>query len=187
MHVCALPFRAGWTPKNVRAVLSNIMKTRPDGKGGTAPCETWDNATLLCEAVDPHSGEPFPMTLRTERICPGESNTWYIEVLGTQASARYTTRYPTTLEVLEFDGKNQDWKTLDLGYKSAYPAITGGIFEFGFSDAILQMWGAFLMELTHGSLPSRFMGPATPQEAHISHRLFTAALKSQAEGSAVAL
>ena len=33
MHVCALPFRAGWVPHNVRAVLSDIIKERPDGQG----------------------------------------------------------------------------------------------------------------------------------------------------------
>ena len=33
MHVCHVPFRAGWIPQNVRAVLSNIVTERPDGKG----------------------------------------------------------------------------------------------------------------------------------------------------------
>ena len=56
MHVCHVPFRAGWIPRTVRAVLSNIVPQRPDGRGGVAPCETWDNATLLCEAVDPLTG-----------------------------------------------------------------------------------------------------------------------------------
>lgn len=59
MHVCHVPFRAGWIPKNVRAVLSNIVPERPDGKGGRVPCETWDNATLLCETVDPSTNELF--------------------------------------------------------------------------------------------------------------------------------
>ena len=36
MHPCHMPFRAGWYPKNVRTILSNIVKERPDGKGGTA-------------------------------------------------------------------------------------------------------------------------------------------------------
>ena len=46
MHVLPRPLRAGWTPANVRAILSNIVPERPDGKGGMAPCETWDNAVL---------------------------------------------------------------------------------------------------------------------------------------------
>ena len=36
MHACHMPFRAGWVPQNVRAVLGNIVKERPDGKGGMA-------------------------------------------------------------------------------------------------------------------------------------------------------
>ena len=32
MHACHMPFRAGWIPKNVRAILSNVVKERPDGK-----------------------------------------------------------------------------------------------------------------------------------------------------------
>src|SRR5438067_11371084 len=48
MHILHLPIRAGWRPRDVRAVLAKIVDQRPDGKGGMAPCRTWDNATLLC-------------------------------------------------------------------------------------------------------------------------------------------
>jgi hypothetical protein len=65
----------------------------------------------------------------------------------------------------------------------AYKSITGGIFEAGFSDSILQMWAAFLYELAEGGPPSRFAGCVTPEEVAWSHRLFTAALKSQKRGS----
>ena len=43
----------------------------------------------------------------------------------------------------------------DLGFQSAYPTITGAIFEFGFPDAIQQMWAAFLDELAHGRRDAR--------------------------------
>ena len=82
MHVCHVPFRAGWIPRTVRAVLSNIVPQRPDGRGGMAPCETWDNATLLCDAADPATGDVFPMTLKTQRIAPGEKDTWYLRGAG---------------------------------------------------------------------------------------------------------
>ena len=49
----------------------------------------------------------------------------------------------------------------------------------GFSDSILQMWAAFLYELTRGRPVKRFAGCVTPDEAALSHRLFTAALESQ--------
>jgi predicted dehydrogenase len=185
MHVCHVPFRAGWVPQTVRAVLSNIVTERPDGRGGIAPCKTWDNATLLCEALDSGTGGVFPMTLKTQRIAPGETNTWYIEVLGTQASARFSTKNPKRLELLTYGGREQVWGQIDMGHETAFKSITGGIFEFGFSDAILQMWAAFVHELEHGHPASRFAGCATLEETRLSHRLFTAALESHARAAAV--
>lgn len=179
LHVCHVPFRAGWVPKKVFAFLSKIVKERPDGKGGKAPCRTWDNATLLCETLDPHSGELFPMTLKTNRIAPGEKDTWCIEILGTKASARFSTKNPKCLEVMEYHGGEQIWQMIDMGYEPVFKAITGGIFEFGFTDAILQMWAAFVYELVNGRPAAKFAGCVTPDEAALSHKLFTAALESQ--------
>jgi len=187
-HVCAVPFRAGWVPQNVRAVLSKIIRERPDGKGGLVPCETWDNATLLCRAEDPASGSEFPFTLRIERIAPGEKNNWYLEIYGTRASIRYSLRQANTLELLEYTpGAEQAWRTLDLGHQVTYKSITGEIFQVGVVDAILQMWAAFLYELEHGATPGRFAGCVTPQESVLWHKLFTAALESQATDTTVAL
>jgi predicted dehydrogenase len=185
LHVCHVPFRAGWIPRNVRAVLSNIVAERPDGHGGTAPCSTWDNATLLCETSDAASGALFPWTLKTQRIAPGERNTWYVEILGTRACARFSTKNPKRLERLEYAGGEQVWSQVDMGYETPFATITGGIFEFGFCDAILQMWAAFLYELTHGRPISRFAGCVTPAETALSHRLFTAALASQETGATI--
>ena len=61
------------------------------------------------------------------------------------------------------------------------------IFEFGFPDAIQQMWAAFLDELAHGD---DMRGPfrcATPAEAAATHRVFTAALESHRAGTVVRL
>ncbi len=185
MHVCHVPFRAGWEPIDVRAVLSNIVAQRPDPQGETAPCETWDNATLLCRVRDPDTKTEFPWTIKTQRIAPGQKNTWYVEILGTKASVRFSTRNPKRLALLEYDGGEQIWGEVEVGYEPAFPTITGAIFEFGFPDAILQMWAAFLHEMEHGSPPSRFAGCATPEEAALSHRLFTAALESQETGNTV--
>jgi predicted dehydrogenase len=185
IHALHLPLRAGWEPRTVRAILTNVFPERPDGKGGTARCDTWDNAVLLCEAED--GDHPFPMRIETKRIAPGEMNTWTIEIDGTEGSIAYTSKYPKTLRTMDYrPGGPQAWQVLDLGSVSAYPTITGAIFEFGFSDAILQMWAAFLDELTHGR--ERMRQPfhcATPEEAGVTHRLFTAALRSQ-QGTRVA-
>lgn len=182
MHACHIPFRAGWIPTKVAAVLSNIVKQRPDGKGGIAPCETWDNATLLCTARD-SGGNDFPLTIKTQRISPGHKNTWYLEILGTRASARWSSKQINTLEIMEYSGGEQAWQVIDMGHETAYKSITGGIFEMGFSDSILQMWAAFLYELQHGKPRSRFAGCVTPEDVAASHRLFTAALRSQTHGT----
>ena len=46
MHVLHVPLRLGWRPETVTASLVKRVPTRPDGKGGTVPCDTWDNATI---------------------------------------------------------------------------------------------------------------------------------------------
>ena len=187
MHALHLPLRAGWMPSNVRAILSDVFSERPDGEGGTAACDTWDNAVLLCEVKA--EGYAFPLRVETKRIAPGETNTWSIEVDGTEGSIAYTTKLPKTLSYMEYEpGNRQAWQVLDLGSESAYPTITGAIFEFGFSDAILQMWAAYLDELAHGrdGMQQPFYC-ATPTEAQQTHRIFTAALESQQETSTVPL
>ena len=177
MHACHVPFRAGWIPTHVRAALCKIVTERPDGKGGLAPCKTWDNATLLCDTRSA-DGTMFPMTIKTHRIAPGQRNTWYTEVLGTKASARWSSTNPRLLEILDYTGGEQAWQQIQTGYEPAFKTITGNIFEFGFTDSILQMWAAFVFELATGKTPRKFCGCVTPEEAALSHRLFTAALKS---------
>ncbi|MBI3852097.1 MAG: Gfo/Idh/MocA family oxidoreductase [Verrucomicrobia bacterium] len=179
MHACHVPFRAGWIPRNVRAILSDIVKERPDGKGGRVPCSTWDNATLLCETTDPVTGKPFPWTIKTQRIAPGQKNNWYTEILGTKISARWSSVNADILEILRYDGGEQAWSQIQTGHEAAFKTVTGGIFQFGFTDSILQMWAAFLWELVHGKPPAKFAGCVTPHETDLSHRLFTAALVSQ--------
>jgi predicted dehydrogenase len=187
MHVCHVPFRAGWRPRNVRAILSKIITERPDGRGGMAPCRTWDNATLVCEAGCGAGGPGFPLTLKTQRIAPGEKNTWYLEIHGTKASARFSTRNPRRLERLDYRGGEQSWQEVEMGQETAFKTISGSIFEFGFSDAILQMWGAFVYELATGRRLKSFAGCVTPEETALSHELFTAALESHQKAQVVGL
>jgi predicted dehydrogenase len=188
MHPCHVPFRAGWRPRNVRAFLSKIVTERPDGEGGKVPCRTWDNATLFCEAQCSAPGTGvFPLTIKTHRIAPGEKNTWYLEILGTKASAKFSTKNPRCLELLEYHGGEQSWQQLDMGYETAFKTITGANFEFGFPDAILQMWAAFVYELTRGQRLKSFAGCVTPEETALSHELFTAALQSHRETRVVSL
>lgn len=185
MHALHLPLRFGWKPQNVRALLANVMRERPGPEGKPVPCETWDNATLACEVETEE--QQFPMLLSTKRIAPGHANTWFLEIWGTEFSARFSTRQPKQVESLPYSpGGPQAWHVQDVPHKSAYPVITGGIFEFGFSDSILQMWGAFCDEFAHGreGMKQPFYC-ATPEEAAATHAVFTAALQSQAESATV--
>lgn len=179
MHPCHVPFRAGWFPKNVRAILSKLIPERPDGKGGMAPCDTWDNATMFCETVDSSTGQTFPWTIKTQRIAPGQKDTWYCEVYGMKKCARYSSKNTNTIEILDYsNGGEQAWQIIDMGHETAFKTITGGIFEFGFPDSILQMWAGFLYEFVNGKPLKKFAGCVTPDEVALSHRLFTASLES---------
>ena len=188
MHACHVPFRAGFTPKNVRAILSKLVPERPDKNGNLVPCVTWDNATLICEAVDPHHHHSFPLTIKTQRIAPGETDTWYFEIKGMRGCAGWSSKNPRRLELLEYTpGGIQALQQIDMGYESIFPTVTGAIFEFGFTDAILQMWAAFVGELA-GILPDgKFVPCVTPEETALSHKLFTAALESWKNSSTVTL
>ena len=187
LHPLHIPLRMGWLPHDLRGLLSKIVAERPDGAGGLAPCDTWDNALLAC-AVET-AEQRFPMTISVKRIAPGEGNTWFIKVNGAQFSAEYSTKQPKTLRTLAFaPGKPQAWESVDLGYQTAYPTITGPIFEFGFSDSMLQMIAAFCDELAHGRDGMRQpFYCATPEETRLHHRVLTAALESGRTGATVAL
>ena len=186
MHALHLPLRLGWRPNNLRALLSNIITERPNARGDLVPCETWDNGILACEVKT--AAQSFPMILSTKRIAPGHANTWFIKIDGTQFSAYYTTKHPKALAWLPYrPGDEQVWHVVDVPHQSAYPSITGGIFEFGFSDAILQMWAAFCDELVHGPDMRQPFHCVTPEEAHATHLIFTAALESQRRAQTIAL
>lgn len=181
MHVCHVPLRLGWKPKRVYAQLSKGFATRPDGKGGETTCDTWDNA-MLNTWIEPDGAEPFPLRLEMKRLAPGETNTWFIEVLGTEGGVRFSTKNPKTLQTFSIEG-DQVWKHSDLGFGTPFKTVTGGIFEVGFSDIIQQMWAAFLLERA-GLLDGRF-GCVSVEEAVASQQIFAASLKSQDEQEVV--
>jgi predicted dehydrogenase len=186
MHTLHIPFHMGWKPISVYADLQKVVKTRPDGKGAIVPCETWDNAVLTCKSIDPSSGQDFSMVVETKRMAPGATNTWFIEVYGTEGSAKFSTHNPRAFEFLTSAGKEQGWTKIDTGSQSAIPSITGGIFEFGFPDAFQQMIGAFIYELSASESSHPFKN-VTPEETRWSHELFTAALESHKSGRRIML
>jgi predicted dehydrogenase len=117
-------------------------------------------------------------------MAPGETNTWLFEVVGTDHGVRFSTKEPKTLWRFRRD-REQWWERTDLGFATPFKTITGGIFEPGFPDLLMQMWAAFLAERA-GLLGDRF-GCATPEEAIAQHEIWDAALASHRTGTAVTL
>jgi predicted dehydrogenase len=173
-----VPLRVGWRPQAVFAVLQDIVTERPGPGGELVRCDTFDNATLHC-SVD-HPLGAFPLTLATKRIAPREMNTWRLRALGMDGGVEFSTAHPKTVRRFAVRDGRQVWEEFEVGSRSAFETATGAIFEFGFSDAILQMWAAFLAERA-GVLGERF-ATATPQEALAAHRVFAAALRSHETG-----
>jgi predicted dehydrogenase len=186
MHAAHLPLRLGWSPQRVYALLDDVVRTRPGADGTDAPCDTWDNAVLAMTVDDPGAADRrVPMLWETKRIAPGQSNTWFFEAVGMDGGVRFSTRSPQTLARFGLVDGLQAWAEVQPGHRSVWPTVTGAIFEFGFPDALLQMWAVFLAERA-GQLGDRF-GTATPGEALQSHRIFAAALRSHDTGAAVAV
>jgi predicted dehydrogenase len=180
MHAAHLPLRLGWSPSQVYALLDDVVRTRPGADGEPVPCDTIDNAVLALTVPTAERG--FPMLWETKRISPGERNTWFFEAVGMDGGVRFSTRTPQVLHRFGLLDGEQAWSEVQPGHTSVWPTVTGAIFEFGLPDALLQMWAAFLAERS-GELGDRF-GPATPEEALTSHRVFAAALRSHASGRA---
>lgn len=183
MHAAHLPLRLGWMPRTVYALLDDVVRTRPGADGAPVPCDTWDNAVLALTVDAPD--RRFPMLWETKRIAPGQSNTWFFEAYGMDGGVRFSTRSPQTLQRFGMVDGEQAWSEMQPGHRSVWPTVTGAIFEFGFPDALLQMWAVFLGERA-GRLEGGF-GTATPHEALASHRVFAAALRSHDTGTAVEL
>lgn len=173
MHVLHIPLRMGWVPSSVYAQLQKIITQRPDGKGGMGNCDTWNNASIA--ATLSVEKENIPLFLEMKRLMPGETNSWFIEVMGTEGGVRYNTKDTKAFWTFQRE-KEQAWKRIDLGFQVPFPTSTGGIFEPGFSDSFMQMLAAYFAE-REGFLDNKF-GCVTPGEAVLSHRVFEAALLS---------
>ena len=183
LHTQHVPFRMGWKPKKVYASLANIVTERPDKTGKKVPCLTWDNAIMMITAEE-ENGNTFPMTLETKRMAPGATNDWYLEVYGMKSSVKFSSDDPNAFYFSQQMGAEQAWCRVVVGNKPEFPTATGAIFEFGFADSMLQMWASFLKEINGDEVE---FGCFRPEESIISHKLHTAALRSQKEKTVVTL
>ena len=115
------------------------------------------------------------MLLEMKRLMPGETNSWFIEVLGTEGGVKYSTKDTKALWTFKRE-KEQAWQRVDLGFQVPFPTSTGAIFEPGFSDCFMQMLAIYFAE-RGGFLEGKFRC-VTPEEAVLSHKVFQAALIS---------
>jgi predicted dehydrogenase len=184
LHAWHVPLRLGWRPERLYAVLQDLVPLRPGLDGTPVVCDTIENATVL--ATVSQDGYEFPLRVETKRIDPGQKNTWKLRVTGLSGAVEFSTAQPKVLSFLTSTpqpglgalAKEQLWQHAEVGSQSIWPTVTGGIFETGFSDAILQMWAAYLAERA-GELGDRF-GCTRPEEAWATHRIYDAALASHA-------
>jgi predicted dehydrogenase len=164
LHCLFLPIRMGWEFKDVRAILSKSYSF-----------DFYNNNTLMFRMAE--NGQEFPMLLETKASAPGETNSWFVEINGTEMSAKYNSRYPKTLKITQQINGRQQWCELDVGNESAYPSYSGRIFEFGFLDGLTQMAAAFCDEAANGRLGDALYC-MTPDETSLAHHIIDAALQS---------
>jgi hypothetical protein len=162
MHALHVPLRAGWKPTRVFAHLNKIVTERPTARAARFPARPWDNGSLYVDTVNPFDGQPFPMTYRIYRIAPGETDT--VVHRGARDEVQHPVLEPQheVAPVHGVLGGAQTWQDENLGYETIYKTITGSIFEFGFSDMILQMWAAFMDELSNGKVAYGCVRPRKP-------------------------
>ena len=171
MHVAHVPLRLGWRPATVYAVLQDIVH-RAARPRTASRCRATRSTTRRCSAT-----RGFPLRCETKRIAPGQMNTWCFVASGMDGGVAFSTAQPKMVQRFgSRDGRAGVVERIEIGSQSAWPTVTGAIFEFGFSDAILQMWAAFLAERAgRAGRPLRLRHPA---EALDAHRIFDAALRS---------
>ncbi len=176
MHAAHIPLRLGFKPTSVFAILDDIITHRPDSKGESIVCDTFDNAVLALRAKSPESKREFPMFWEMKRIAPGESNTFFFSATGLTGGVRFSTRNPAVYQSFSIKDGKQIWSEIQPGHNTNWPVVTGHIFEFGFPDALLQMWASFFAE-REGVLGDKF-ACASVVEVIDSHKVFAAAVTS---------
>jgi predicted dehydrogenase len=128
MHAAHIPLRLGFRPTSVFAILDDIITHRPDAKGESIVCDTFDNAVLALRAKSSESIREFPMFWEMKRIAPGEINTFYFTATGLTGGVRFSTRNPAVYQTFTLKDGKQIWSEIQPGYNTNWPVVTGHIF-----------------------------------------------------------
>ena len=94
MHAVHLPFRLGWQPT---ASTHSCKKSITSGRTEKAAWPRATHGTTPCSTPTFGRGNEVPMRLEMKRLAPGETNTWFIEIFGTEGGVRFSTKEPKTL------------------------------------------------------------------------------------------
>ena len=187
MHACHVPFRAGWIPRNVRAVLAEHRPRTARRQGRHGPVRDLGQRDAAVRRGRPGQRQTFPADAQDAAHRPGREEHLVPRSPGHPGCRAVHHQESQAARAARIRRRRAGLGPDRHGPRDGLSSVTGGIFEFGFSDAILQMWAAFLYELVHGAPLCKFAGCATPAETTLSHRLFAAALRSQKEAAVVAV
>ena len=78
-----------------------------------------------CFDMDVNVGDQeVPMRLEMKRLAPGETNTWFIDVLGTDRGVPHTARKGQKTLLCTFERKKEQvWQRIDLGHRDGVPHV----------------------------------------------------------------
>ena len=142
---------AGLKPTSASTPSSrrSISEPPPTGAGGTAPCDTWDNAVLHAHRRTIDGAEvPVPVNLEMKRLAPGRPTRGYPRRSAATGGVRFTTKGPKTLlDLPQRQGAARGQRT-DLGFDTPFPtdAPDRHLRAPASQDRFLQMWAAYLAE-----------------------------------------
>jgi len=99
VHSALVAFRAGWEVCARRPSVPILCRCAPAPRAGWSLFDVGQRDDAL-EDARPARRPRLPWVLRLDRIMPGEKNSWYLNIYGTKACARFSLKNPRRLELL---------------------------------------------------------------------------------------
>jgi hypothetical protein len=151
MHVAHLPLRLGWRrPPSTPSSATSSPSARPRDRRARPVRHDRQRHAAVRRRLPADPAHP------PDRARPHEHLAHL--ATGMDGGVSFSTAQPKTVHRFALRDGRQVWERFEVGSQSAFATITGPIFEFGFADAILQMWAAYLAERA-GALGDRFAAP----------------------------
>ena len=118
----------------------------------------------------------LPHAADAKHIAPGETNTWFIRIHGTELSVEFHHQVPEDTSHLTFHaGKpRESWEVLDLATRRLMPPITVASSSSASRTASSRCTRRSAAAHGHDRMRRQPLVPA--QETHMHHRVLTATL-----------